>query len=131
MQSTEETRERAKVIYDYLTQHPDKHDQAHYGAVQTCGTTMCIAGYALSTFRPKLVKWVVGDRGIKSISGETSDDRDIDVVAAELLGLDSYEMESLFHDMSNTRALEKLKMVSEGEEFDTDADYGCNCEHCI
>lgn len=130
MQSTEETRERAKVIYDYLTQHPDKHNQAHYGMEKSCGTTMCIAGYALTTFQPELVKWV-NDNGVKVVSGETSDDRDIDVVAAELLGLDSYEMESLFHDMSNTRALEKLKLVSEGEEFETDDDYSCNCEHCI
>lgn len=127
MISTPETRERAKVIYDYLVAHPEEHSQRHYGKETACGTTMCIAGNAIIAFRPELVQWDHLGNGIRVLKGWFDTEGDIDEIAGELLGLDREEQFDLFYDMDNKRALEKLGRVVEGEAFDDLNVSGCDC----
>lgn len=132
MKVTEETKMRAQAIYDHLVAHPELHDQAFYGKQTECGTTLCIAGYALVAFEPESVEWT--GFGAKQFMKTIIEERSIDSVAGDLLGLESYaEREYLFHEMNNGVALEKLRGIAEGRDFkvmDEDDD-ACDCELCV
>lgn len=137
MKSTEETRARAKVIYDYLVANPQEHNQRSYGRKTSCGTTMCIAGKAIIEFRPDLVKWEDLGGGIFSLESwlQDANGRDIDVVAGELLGLNSEEACGVFMNMNEGRALAALLKIANGEtltydDLSEDND-PCSCEACI
>lgn len=128
MISTPGTRERAQVIYDYLVAHPEEHSQQNYGKKTACGTTMCIAGNAIITFRPDLVEWEMLDSGVKVLKGWFDAEGDIDNIAGELLGLGLEEQHELFYEMDNERALEQLKRVANGQDLEVQNGCDCGCE---
>lgn len=41
-------RELAQKIYDQITQYPATHDQGSWQSVNECGTTYCVAGWAVA-----------------------------------------------------------------------------------
>lgn len=96
-------------VREQITAYPETHDQDSYESNYGCGTTRCIAGWAI--FFHKGVQ--------ESIYEGRSEDshpwryRDSDGIAAELLGLDDDEADSLFHCMDDDRAVNRLDALIE------------------
>lgn len=121
MNVTEETKAHAQEIFDYLTQHPEKHDQdswydtkgeANFDDIQEitednfCGTTMCVAGTSV---------WLKG--GI-ALMNEFSDMCELNFqnAGAENLGLDENEAYALFYGAGNSQALDLVAAIAAGDE---------------
>ena len=109
MKSTENTRELAQRVLDYIHEHPENHDQK---SIQSCGTNMCIAGttaFILYGHEADVILW----------SGYTNDQghRGLEKMATPL-GLSDLEMRDLFYGtMNNEQAVQKLKHVIVGEDW--------------
>lgn len=116
MDSTLETRAHAQAAIDYLTEHPEKHQQTswfntHNGSdvlfaneedINLCQTTMCAAG---------TVQFL--HRGYVDVDGAYGVPVDID--AAQLLGLDEDEAYYLFHYSVNDQAIDALTAIAQGD----------------
>lgn len=112
MKSTTSTRMMANAVINYIEANPDKHSQAYFilnPDDNGCGTTMCIAGTA---------NWLIHGR-------EAKEYQSVDV-GRTMLGLSLGEAEVLFYDMSNARALAKLRKVAAGVPFTRDDFYKSN-----
>lgn len=109
--------EMFQKIYDQITQHPDTHDQ---GTFEDCGTSRCIAGWAVA------LRYGVADTTI--YSGEVPDREDEEVegvgylsgtavIARNILGLTGEQAYDLFYDLNDERAVEKcLRYATKGDE---------------
>ena len=110
MISTESTRALATAVLDYIAAHPEKHDQREFISDPDhktgCGTTMCIAGTA---------NWLTN--GVRALAIDSEEE------ARKLLGLSFGEAEAVFYEMSNKRALAKVRKIAAGEQFDTEDFY--------
>lgn len=114
MNVTEETKEHAQHILNYITMFPERHEQSTWVEVPIgiyrddltednfCGTTMCIAGTS-----------VFLTEGVEGLRRPTSDFEDI---AAERLGLSSVEAHDLFYNTDNDTAKVMLKAIVDGDE---------------
>ncbi len=104
MHSTPQTRAHAQDVLDYITAHPEKHNQSKFTYLVDretgCGTTMCVAGTS---------NWLM--HGKEAMNFLDQDE------AIEFLGLGYDEAEVLFYEMSEERAVQKLKKIVVGEEF--------------
>ena len=94
-------------IREQITSEPKTHDQSAWAARTECGTTYCIAGWAVVLSGQEL-DW--SHRG--SSTAWTADDRHISWVARELLGLDDAAGDMLFH-CNNDAALDRLDQLIE------------------
>jgi hypothetical protein len=120
----EDTKAMAQAVVDYIESHPDKHEQASwfgkkftgpdgeednmgFAYEQTvsptaCGTTMCVAGTAL---------WLDAGMPDKIVIPTFPDE-----LAAPLLGLNEEEAYALFFNMDESRALDMLRALANGDE---------------
>lgn len=142
MKSTIKTRENAQGVLDYLTQHPQQHDQNNWwSAIGTestsditednfCGTTMCIAGCSvymaegLQGLRDAVdhvdavneeIRQHIYDNDYED--GDYLDPDEIWVKKGrEHLGLSDKEARSLFFTFNDEQALDALRAVAQGDE---------------
>lgn len=120
MNVNDKSQERAQTVLNFLESHPQNHNQNIYvGKVAEsatdenwCGTTMCIAG-ATVAFEMGLERARYLAHNIVDADGNYLN---IDDVAGELLGLDEFESEMLFHTYDNEDALDMLRCVAEGNK---------------
>lgn len=80
---------RLQHSMDFLTQHPELHDQCRWGKQTPCGTTYCLAGHIVTTAGYEL-EWIDGE------ASYTTDGYWIPTLAQELTGLSDYEAFALF-----------------------------------
>jgi hypothetical protein len=125
MRVTEQTKAEAQNILDYLESFPAVHDQRVWAGVagdedfpapdvdniviepdkNYCNTTMCIAGAQ---------RWLAqGPHGLNEFS---FNEFAAQQKAADALGLDYGESQSLFYVMDNVYALDMLRAVASGDE---------------
>lgn len=98
-------------VRDQITQHPETHDQAHWGRRgPSCGTTRCIAGWAVHFGLPESDQnWedeLLG--GGAQLESAFDVERDIELVAADLLGISYNQADKLFFEWDNVEALALL-----------------------
>lgn len=105
--------ELLKKVRQQIEDHPELHSQFSYGVRTPCGTTHCIAGWALSLSGVDLkwteegyLDWVERD-GVSTHPGE---------VARELLGLTREEGDTLFLALDSEFALRNLDDAIEAAE---------------
>ena len=92
-----------QAVLDQITTYPETHDQRDW--VGDCGTTACVAGWALM-FQLGYLPWGSWE---------------ILVEAQRLLGLSDYDAVRLFHFTSNEQARLALKFLTNGDPVDWDA----------
>lgn len=115
MNSTRATRAHAQDILDYISEHPDEHDQNNWvtGTIPEdatpetgCGTTMCVAGTSIF---------------LKHGPAMLNDPIDLySTLAGVELGLNAVEKEALFYSMSNAQAVEALEAIAAGDHAGLD-----------
>lgn len=148
MRVTDETKANAQAVLDYILAHPEKHSQRHVVGLMDsswnffllpssgesvedivlteenfCGTTMCIAGTVI--FLNQGIDAL--NRLGKPVIIDDESHTDWEIVGAEYLGLDLDEADSIFFEMSNSRAIDLLIAIANGDEekFHRLANYGC------
>jgi hypothetical protein len=94
--------ETAQVVWDIVRLHPDRHDQSTWEAVNTCGTTRCIAGWA------------------QYIHHKFVDGRCPFTKGKRLLCLSEQDAILLFHCTSQSEAVEALGYVAKGDRIPWD-----------
>lgn len=119
-------------IHDQITQHPGTHDQDSWESY--CGTTRCVAGWAvhfsngerdlwvrsmfgrLTPSTKELFQRVLADQHVRQEPGSEAVER----TARTLLGLNAWQARGLFYGASRVEARELVKLAAEGrdEEFD-------------
>lgn len=117
----ETTKANAQGVYDYLIMNPDKHDQDLWvkdedglavhnpSRVDSCGTTMCIAGATAYLYSSAA-------EFNRLIQGETATDMDRWIrVGMRHLGLTRVQASQLFFVMDNETALDMLNAVANGD----------------
>lgn len=92
-----------QAVLDQIVTYPETHDQRDW--VGDCGTTACVAGWALM-FQLGYLPWGSWE---------------ILVEAQRLLGLSDYDAVRLFHFTSNEQARLALKFLANGDPVDWDA----------
>jgi hypothetical protein len=104
--------ELAEKVLKQVTDHPETHDQAHWMTRGlACGTTACLAGWALRFGRPDAeLLWQDGVGGKQIVIEVVVDGTTwgADEAAAEVLGLDSEEADELFLSMNKDVSIDML-----------------------
>jgi hypothetical protein len=77
-------------IRTFLREHPDVHDQSTF----SCGTTACVAGWAIALHRGARY----GERMDPVVCHDDNDDDAIEAEARDLLGLTDRETQALFYE---------------------------------
>lgn len=110
----------AQVILDYITLHPERHSQSSWAKgdlTSECGTTACIAGYAILFSDDH--RFHIDEDGDLMPTPEAEVKRVTFAAAgAELLGLDAFDREYLFYNTDNADARKALGYLARGEEID-------------
>lgn len=111
---------RRQQVLNQITAHPELHYQGSWESRKECGTTRCVAGWAVHFAAPEASdlgeakRQAVADLGIEhevhSFSG----------VAARLLGLNGYEAGELFLDAADDEAVDLLRQYAEMDVDQTD-----------
>lgn len=149
MTEIERNRKMFYMIADIIEMQPSLHDQRRYvtlaegevfnhtiiaGHEVTCGTTQCIAGWAMELDgRYDLAKAIVESNGFEPLPSEVSNpsvssdlEYGVDSIAGEILGLDDSEAERLFHTCKMDLDWPKiLRAIGDGGDVDdviTDAE---------
>lgn len=98
-------------VRDHVIEHPETHVQNIWVSRNECGTTACIAGWAVQ------LSGVEADKHQLSEYGETSrtaDGRSVNLLATELLGLTDIEASHLFiESTTEDAALFRLEAMIE------------------
>ncbi len=100
--------ERIRDLREFLTEHPEQHDQGEWGWGNQCGTAACAAGWAVLLFdeeiRARFDEW--------ASQAEPGDEAnltwlvDVDQHARELLGLADDQASEIFYEAVDTRQVE-------------------------
>lgn len=108
----------AQVILDYITLHPERHSQSSWAKgdlTSECGTTACVAGYAI-LFSDDHRFYIDVDGDLMPIQGKGR--VTFAEAGAQLLGLDAFDQEFLFYNTDNEDARKALGYLARGEEID-------------
>jgi len=121
----------AQMVYDFLTEHPDRHDQSDWvtdndGGYPNgykvepnfCGTTMCAAGAAVRLVKGKQAFiGLINEDNLYYSDPETGDYREKWVKeGADALQISYEQGQKIFSTMNNVTALELLKAVADEDD---------------
>lgn len=96
-------RELAELILDQLTVYPETHDQGTWVNLDTCETTMCIAGWAAAFTGSYMdTKWIYFHKGMHA------------------LGLTPRDAALLFIHTNNAQAVHAMQFLAKGDDIDWD-----------
>lgn len=121
--------ELAKKIMRAITEKPDQWDQHRWAAIQpepnveivdgTCGTTMCLAGWACFLSGEK-INWRTAEaEGSQLVAHHLENGRSIEDRAVELLDIDWDDANALFYAYDEDTAKDHLQQVIDhGEVID-------------
>lgn len=116
-------------IQDVILSNPERHDQHYFETGATCGTTRCVAGWAIHLWGldngltgsiEKIGQEYIGFVGYGTLvedmafEGESDVDTDAEVVGAHILGLNRGQAYELFFNMNNDDALRMVKEYAQG-----------------
>lgn len=126
----------AQVILGYITENPERHNQSEWvqvdsdvknvDEVNACGTTACVAGYAVLFTDDRRFQFTTNALGYvhMAVRPEHDDDNDIGQVffeaGKENLGLKEADAVKLFYRTSNDQAKKALTCLARGEQIDWD-----------
>lgn len=79
---------------EFITEHPDQHDQDHWGLRTECGTTACMAGWAVQLAGGELIFGTAGEAQ-KCLHPEDGLRR-TEYAAQDLLNLTSHQANEMF-----------------------------------
>lgn len=112
-----------RKVMEHITTHPEEYDQREYAVRSDCGTSHCIAGWALAlsgrefTYR-RLQSWdhrTAADFGWAAQVGILGDCSEHDE-AAKALGLEDDDAAEMFHeDQTLSGVWECVERVTDGE----------------
>ena|SRR5690348_2417744 len=96
---------------EYITEHPEEHNQRNWAQRTSCGTTFCLAG---------TVAKLTGHDFIWDLEGGTqallvTNGREISEVAQDELGLDNVDAHLLFHCYDIRELWETVEEITDGE----------------
>lgn len=114
-------------IRDVIKASPEGHEQSTFESETSCGTTRCVAGWAI--YLETGVPVFMSDSSIVLspearalelrlglVRGDFENDVDmVHAIARELLGLSEQQAHQLFYRFSNQGALELVERYAEGE----------------
>jgi len=117
--------EKVKAVLDAILEHPEHHDQNNWAKQTSCGTVMCIAGWACHLeglqFQWDNYYGIMPEGRADSVVAEASDMLDseefVGDMAARILGLSDVEAYRLFHNTNNDSALTMLKHLADTGEL--------------
>lgn len=101
--------ELLRAVRKQITEHPETHNQGTWSRRTECGTTRCIAGWAVALSAVEWYSTAAG--GMHLASGRT-----VEETAERLLGLDWDEASDLFYEWDADDALEMLNGIIEARE---------------
>ncbi|QMP84435.1 hypothetical protein HUN42_00057 [Streptomyces phage Dagobah] len=110
-------RELFQKIHEVITLHPEQHDQSVWEEPDpTCGTTRCVAGWAitLTTGKPVYGKGYVLHPATLALGKRPG----VPSIAGELLGLNDAEADVLFYRTGSDKARDVVKAFAEGRNDD-------------
>lgn len=100
-------------IYDQISQHPETHDQMSFEKSSYCGTTRCVAGWAIYFAYNNASIYDVDRLNYRNKPGLSSTSS----IAADILGLTSDQAHDLFYESLDHEAVEKcLRYATKGDE---------------
>lgn len=106
----------AKAVLGNIMLSPELHEQADYGRSTSCGTKMCVAGWAVHLFKPEMIRWNESYDGAQvMVHAETGNAYGIHKEAAKLLGLNDLESHSVFMS-DNENAIKQLMRLARGKK---------------
>jgi hypothetical protein len=110
---------------EYITAHPEEHDQRNWGVKTACGSSYCLAGHAvvlagheIDWHSPDLVRM-----GMRSSCHALTDGRYISDAAREELGLDPERAARLFDANNDLGTLWRLASEYTDGEVEVPADF--------
>jgi hypothetical protein len=104
----------SRMVLDHILANPHLHDQMSFAQNTPCGTTHCIAGWAVELSPDVDVQWCPGGGWILLHKGHQVG---LKRVAEKLLGLTAVDAHRLFLDeMDNQDALDLFRMWIEEAE---------------
>lgn len=116
-------------IQNVILSNPEKHDQHYFEIGQGCGTTRCVAGWAIHLWGldngltgsiEKIGQEYVGFVGYSNLvdalafEGDLDVDTEVEIVGAHILGLNRGQAFELFFNMNNDDALRMVKEYAQG-----------------
>jgi hypothetical protein len=100
--------ETAQAVLDIINAYPRLHDQSYFQVPTMCGTTRCVAGWAIYLHHGD-----VYDRTWRDLRGQATD-----AIAASLLSLSEVDASCLFYGTTNDQAVAALRYLANGEAID-------------
>ena len=122
----------ADQILGQILAFPETHDQNNWENTNECGTTRCIAGWAIHfsdqfevETREQDCSCGCGAPRLRTSPVRKSDGSVVDWVSAgaEILGIDNVSAEILFHTFDDESAIQKLKMLANGQQIEEDPEH--------
>ena len=99
--------ELAEKVLKQVKENPEQHDQHNWITKSDCGTRACLAGWTVHIAGLRPGTWIEGPVwsawSTVSVGGV---ERNIDRVAAELLGMDEESADRIFYTLSNEHSIE-------------------------
>lgn len=102
--------ERLKEVREYIREHPEQHEQRFWAQKKGCGTALCLAGTA-ALLAGQEFEWSADramDIGGKTVTGFLKDGGAISIFAQDWLELTPAQVEYLFYEWDEERALDNL-----------------------
>lgn len=105
--------ERLRALRQTVKVNPENWDQTYWARKTTCGTTMCLAGWA-AYLAGKEIDWPKSNNSTSAVNAEyLTTGETIEGFAREWLELDEYEAEDLFHSYTQLDAQTVLNELIE------------------
>lgn len=107
-------KETAQAVLDKIRMHPELHDQNFFDMDKHCGTSHCVAGWAIDIHK-KLNPNVLLDCDHNDSLGYSGS------IGAKLLCLNEEDADILFYRTNNQQALHAMEYLAKGDRIDWEA----------
>lgn len=105
---------RRQQVLEQITVHPETHDQGSWEYPVDCGTSRCVAGWAIHFDAPAARDiWEAKSEAAHRL-GLNGYIATYSQVGAKLLGLGEYEADELFHGADDEEAVDLLRQYAAG-----------------